>query len=153
MNERLIAPLILLIVLITSCRSSPPPPPIPASVNDEFILAPGQSAAITGTDLTLKLIAVSGDERCPLEIECTESGPVTLSIAIQKAANGPAEFTLQTFTDNNGRAPKGPFEGIQDLMEFEGHIIRVMAVLPYPVNSMGAIKDSEYQVSFVVTSK
>lgn len=150
---RLAIPLILLILLLASCQLTPPPPPITASVSDEFILASGQSAAITGTDLTLKLIAVPGDERCPIEIECAASGPVTLSISIQKGESEPADFILQSFTDSNGRAPQGPFEGIQDRMEFEGYLIQVKGVLPYPVRSMGEVKDSEYQVSFVITAR
>lgn len=153
MNNRLIAPMILLLILLTSCQAALPPPPIPASVNDEFILTPGQSAEITNTGLTLHLIAVSGDERCPIELECAMSGPVTLSISIQKGEDNPAEFILQTFSDSNGRAPEGPFEGIQDRMNYEGYVFQVKAVLPYPLKSMGEVKDSEYQVSFVVSPK
>ncbi len=152
-NNRLIAPIILLLIALTSCQAAPPTPPITASVSDEFILRPGQSAAILGTDLTLKLIAISSDERCPLEIECAMSGPVSLSISIQNAENTPAEFTLQTFTGSDGHAPDMSFEGIQDRVEFEGYIIQVKAVLPYPLKRSGEIKDSEYQVSFIVTPK
>lgn len=145
--------IIFLLIVLTSCQTAPPTPPITASVSDEFILRPGQSAAILGTDLTLKLTAVSSDERCPLEMECAMSGPVTLSISIQSAENIPAEFSLQTFTDNNGRTPEMSFEGIQDRMEYEGYIFQVKAVQPFPLKRFGEIKDSEYQVSFVVTSK
>ncbi len=152
-NNRLITPIILLLIALTSCQAAPPPPPITASVSDEFILRPGQSAAIPGIDLTLKLIAISSDERCPLEIECAMSGPVSLSISIQSTENAPAEFTLQTFTDNNGRAPDMSFEGIQDRVEFEGYIIQIKAVLPYPLKRSGEIKDLEYQVSLIVTPK
>jgi hypothetical protein len=48
------------------------------------------------------------------------SGPVSLSIAVQKEAAAPVEFAMQTFTSNNGRAPDGPFEGIEDRVEYEG---------------------------------
>jgi hypothetical protein len=152
-NNRFILPIIFLLIALTSCQATPPTPPITASVSDEFILRPGQSAAILGTDLTLKLIAISSDERCPLEIECAMSGPVTLSISIQHAENTPAAFALQTFTGSDGRAPEMSFEGIQDRMKFEGYNFQVKAVLPYPLNRFGEIKDSEYQVSFVVTLK
>jgi hypothetical protein len=152
-NNRLIIPIILLLIALTSCQSAPPAPPITASVSDEFILRPSQSAAILSADLTLKLIAVSSDERCPLEIECAMSGPVTLTISIQKGDNEPTEFTLQTFTDNDGRAPEISFEGIKNNVEYESYIIHVKSVLPYPLKHTGEIKDSEYQVSFVVTSK
>lgn len=153
MNNRPIAPILLLLILLTSCQAAPPPPPTTASPGDEFILAPRQSAFILGTDLTLKLIAVSGDERCPSEIECAMSGPVTISISIQKGENEPAEFILQTFTDNDGRAPQGPFEGIQDRMDYEGCIIQVKAVLPYPLDLSDKIKSSKYQVTLLVSGK
>lgn len=146
-------PIIFLLIVLSSCQTAPPTPPVAVSVSDEFILRPGQSAAILGTDLTLKLIAVSSDERCPLKMECAMSGPVTLSISIQSAENIPAEFSLQTFTDNNGRTPEMSFEGIQDRMEYEGYIFQVKAVQPFPLKRFGEIKDLEYQVSFVVTSK
>ncbi|MFN8380396.1 MAG: hypothetical protein U0V02_00560 [Anaerolineales bacterium] len=152
MNKRIILSIILLIIL-TSCQAATPPPPITASINDEFILASGQSATINGTDLTLHLITVSNDQRCPSGIECAISRPVSLSISIQKGDNEPTEFFLQTFTDNDGRAPEGPFEGIQDRVEYEGYIFRIKAVAPYPVNRTDTIKDSEYRVSFTVLSK
>ena len=144
---------LLFLVLLTSCQTAPPAPPVTASSSKEFFLRPSQSATILGTDLTLKLLAVSGDERCPLEIECAMSGPVTLTISLQKAKNTPAEFILQTFTDNDGRAPAGPFQGIQDRMDYEGYIFQVKAVLPFPLKRSNEIKSSEYQVYFVVTPK
>lgn len=153
LNIRFAIPIILLAIALTSCQTAPPPPPITAPVNDEFILRSNQSAAISGTGLTLKLIAVSSDERCPLDIECAMSGPVSLSISIQNETNAAVEFTLQTFTDNDGRAPDMSFEGIQDRVEFEGYIIQVKAVSPYPIKRSGEIKDSEYQVSFIVMPK
>ncbi len=153
LNIRFAIPIILLAIALTSCQTAPPPPPITAPVNDEFILRSSQSAAISGADLTLKLIAVSSDERCPLDIECAMSGPVSLSISIQNETNAAVEFTLQTFTDNDGRAPDMSFEGIQDRVEFEGYIIQVKAVSPYPIKRSGEIKDSEYLVSFIVMPK
>ena len=153
LNGRFIFLLILLLIALTSCQAAPPPPPITASVSDEFILRPSQSAAILGTDLTLKLIAITSDERCPLEIECAMSGPVSLSISIQSTENAPAEFALQTFTGNDGRTPDMSFEGIQDRVEFDGYLIQIKAVQPYPTKSTAEIKNSEYQVSFIVMPK
>ncbi len=152
-NNRRITLIILLLIVVTSCQAALPPPPITVSVADEFILHPIQSTVILGTDITLKLIAVSSDERCPLKIECAVSGPVTLTISIQKGNNEATEFVLQTFTDNNGRAPAISFEGIQDRVENEGYMIQVKSVLPYPLNRSDEIKDSEYQVSFIVMPK
>ncbi len=149
MKHRL-ARCLLLLFFLTSCLAATPPPPITASVNEEFTLRPSLSATISETDLTVTLVTVSSDQRCPLEMECAASGPVSLSITIQKGENPPVELLLQTFTDNDGRAPVVSFEGIQDRMEFEGYIIQVKSVLPYPIKRSSEIKDSEYQVSFIV---
>ena len=147
----LLFPFLALTLLLASCQPATPPSPLAASVGTEFILAPGQSAILADAGLTLTLIAVSSDERCPSEIECFASGPVTLTVSAQKGSGEAVEFILQTFTSNNGLAPTIEFEGIQDRVMFEGHQIKITGVLPYPAKSMSEIKASEYRVSFLIS--
>ena len=150
-RSNLLFPFLALTLLLAACQPSTPPPPLAASVGTEFILAPGQSAILADAGLTLTLIAVSNDERCPSEIECAASGPVTMTVSAQKGSGEAVEFTLQTFTSNNGLAPMMEFEGIQDRVMFEGHQIKITSVLPYPAKSMSEIKASEYRVSFLIS--
>lgn len=150
-RSNLLLPFLALTLLLASCQPATPPPPLTASVGTEFTLAPGQSAILADAGLTLTLIAVSSDERCPSEIECFASGPVTLTVSAQKGSGEAVEFILQTFTSNNGLAPTMEFEGIQDRVMFEGHQIKVTSVLPYPAKSMSEIKASEYRVSFLIS--
>ena len=147
----LLFPFLALTLLLASCQPATPPPPLTVSVDEEFVLAPGQSAILADAGLTLTLIAVSSDERCPSEIECFASGPVTLTVSAQKGSGEAVEFILQTFTSNNGLAPTMEFEGIQDRVMFEGHQIKITSVLPYPAKSMSEIKASEYRVSFLIS--
>jgi len=142
----------LLVLLLTACQSATPSP-ITAATGMEFTLASDQTATIENTGLHLRLIGIAGDERCPSEIECAMSGPVSLTIFVQKDAGSPVEYALQTFTSNDGRSPEGHFEGIEDSIEHEGFVIQVKSVLPYPARSTDEIKESEYQVSFLVTEK
>ena len=144
---------LLVTFFLTACTPASLPAPIQANIGEEFTLTPGQSATTSESDLTMTLLSVPTDGRCPLEIECAMSGPVSLNISIQNAENSPSEFALQTFTGSDGRIPENPFEGIQNRMEFEGYIIQVKSVLPYPLKHSSEIKDSEYQVSFIVTPK
>ena len=141
-----------LVLLLTACQSATPSP-ITAATGTEFTLAPDQTATFEGTDFSIRLVSITDDERCPSEIECAMSGPVSLSIAVQKDSETPVEFAMQTFTSNDGRAPDGPFEGIEDRIEYEGYIIQVKSVLPYPAKSFDEINDSEYRVSFLMTEK
>ena len=143
--------LFILTLALTACQSAPSP--ITADLGTEFTLAPQQTATFAESGLTIRLVAVTGDARCPSGVECAISGPVTLQISVQAGASSPTEFLLQTFTDGDGRAPEGPFEGIQDRVEFDGYMIRVVAVLPYPEGFGGKVKAREYRVAFVVTVK
>lgn len=140
------------VIMLVACQTTVVLPLV-AEQGIEFALAPGEVAAITDAGLTIKLISVLNDGRCPSDVECTESGPVQISLSIQKN-NGTAEgLVMQTFTDNDGRSPAVEFEGIMDRIVYEGYLIRIMGVLPYPVNLSTSIRQNDYRVSLVVTEK
>ncbi len=86
-------------------------------------------------------------------MECTESGPVQISLSAQKDNGTADEPAMQTFTDNEGRSLAMEFEGITDRIVYEGYLIRVVGVLPYPEDMSTAIKQNDYPASFVVTEK
>jgi hypothetical protein len=130
---------------------APAPAPITAALGTEFTLAPDQTVTITAANLTLRLIGVGGDQRCPSGFECAISGPVSLSISAQLGDANPTNIDLQVFTDQDGRAPEMQFQGITDRMVYEGYLIRVTGVLPYPVSRTKQIQDSQYRVSIVVS--
>jgi hypothetical protein len=150
MKTRILFACLLIVSLLTACQSAIPL--VDTNVNKEFSLAPGQSARIRGTDLTFTFNAVLSDDRCPIEIECAANGPVTLSLSVQPAEAVPFGITLETFTDQEGRSSGVGQEGIQDSAEAGDYLIRVLGVLPYPRNLSG-IKASDYQATFVVTSR
>ena len=143
---------LLIVILLTACQ-----PAIPESITGvlgtEITLTPYQTVIIEDAGMSIRLIGVEGDERCPSEIECTMSGPVSLTLSVQKDSGTPVDLDLQTFTSNNGRSPEGQFEGIKSRIEYEGYIIRITSVLPYPARKLNEIKDSQYRVSFFVTRK
>jgi|WetSurMetagenome_2_1015567.scaffolds.fasta_scaffold546738_2 hypothetical protein len=144
--------IILLVTLLTACQSATPAPII-ATTGAEFTLAIDQTVTLENTELSITLTSVPGDQRCPLKIECAMSGPVTVSITVRSGSNAPEEIVFQTFTDNDGHAPPLSFQGIQDQVEYEGYLIQIESVLPFPQRSVNEIRDSEYRVSFVVTQK
>ncbi len=55
-----VAMLSLMLVLIPACKAS-----VTAAPGQEFQLKVGQTASISGEDLTLKFVRVSEDSRCP----------------------------------------------------------------------------------------
>jgi hypothetical protein len=120
-------------------------------MDNEFTLAAGQSATVTDTDLTITFDSVLSDDRCPSEVECAASGPVTVSLSIQQGNDTPHAITLQTFTDQDGRAPKGPFEGITNLAEVGDYLVQMVGVTPYPKDLSTKIEPSVYRIALVVS--
>ena len=140
----------ILIIVLTACQPATPLPPILIAETAEFTLAPDQTGTLVSAGLYVRLIGVASDERCPSEIECAVSGPVSISLAVKIGNGEESQINLQTFTDNNGRAPFMQFEGIEDRVVYEGYTFQVTSVLPYPVNLTNPIKDSEYRVTLIV---
>jgi hypothetical protein len=147
-------PFVLLILgIVSACQSATPSPEVAANLDTEFSLAPTQSATVAGTDLRITFHSVPGDDRCPSEVECAASGPVTVSLSVQRGDEAPTDFTLQTFTDHQGRAPSVPFEGITNRVEVGGFLIRIVGVTPYPQNPSSKIEPSEYRVALLVSNQ
>jgi len=153
MKTNLILQFLLILCMLAACQTSTQSPSISATVGTEFTLALNQSAAITETDLTITFNSVLSDERCPSDIECAASGPVSVSLSVRQGDGNATDMTLQTFTDNNGRTPRVQFEGITDRVEVGDYLIQIVGVTPYPKNLSTQIKDSEYRVTLIVSRK
>jgi hypothetical protein len=107
---------------------------------------------VTGTDLILTFHAILSDERCPAEVECAASGPVSVSLSLQRGTDSPTDFTLQTFTDQSGRSPDVQFEGVTNRTEISGYVIQITSVTPYPKNSSATVEPSAYRLGLRVSN-
>jgi hypothetical protein len=153
MKTKPISLFLMMMCILAACQTETPPPPATTTVNHEISLAPDQSATATGTDLTITFHSVVSDERCPRDVECAASGPVTVSLSVQQGDGAPNDFTLQTFTDVNGRSPNVQFEGITNRAEVGDYVIQIGGVTPYPAGSTTEIQASEYRVSLLISNK
>lgn len=70
--------LCLLTTFLTACQLDLPPVTQGRTtpLDTPFTLRANQSIAITGEDATLRLEPWADDKRCPVGVECVESGPV-----------------------------------------------------------------------------
>ena len=153
MNIKIAGFLFVLLISLSACQPATPMPAIDAIVGERFILAPEQTVTITDAGFAITLNSVVGDARCPANVECAASGPVSLSISIQKGSDTPAQFNMQTFTSDDGIASEFNFEGIQSKVEFEGYTIGIKSVLPYPQELEEKIRPGDYRVTFTVSGK
>lgn len=141
-----------MVILVAGCAPAAPTPAT-ATLGATFTLAPNQTVTLADADLTIQLISVPNDQRCPSSIECAVSGPVSVSLSAQRLGKQATQIDLQTFTSDDGSVPDMQFQGIQDRMVYEGYLIRVVGVLPYPAKSFNEIKASKYRVSLVVSKQ
>lgn len=142
---------VLFAFFLNACATASLPAPIQADIDEEFTLTPSQSVTIPESNLTMTLLSVPTDGRCPLDIECAESGPVALAVTLQVGSDAPQELIFQAFTNDSGHVPETDFQGMQTGIEVGDVVIRVSKVLPFPRTSSIAIKPAEYLVSFLVT--
>lgn len=141
------------IFILAACQTGTTSPLPTTTLNNEITLAPDQSTKVAGTDLTITLHSVVSDERCPSDVECADSGPVTVSLSFQQGDDTPNDFVLQTFTDLNGRSPNVQFEGITNRAELGDYVLQITSVTPYPTSSTTQIEPSTYRVSLLISKK
>lgn len=77
---------------VTGCFIESPVDPGP--VDQTVTLAPGQSASITGTTVTLTFDGVTGDNRCPADALCVLGGSATVKVDA-RSSSGSRSITLK----------------------------------------------------------
>ncbi len=111
---------------------------IKARLDEEFALAIGQRASITGEDLEIKFKDVTGDSRCPSDVTCVWAGEVTCSVEVKKAGSS----TQMTFTQS-GLTSDYAKTTFQDY-EF------AFKVTPYPMSGTSITKD-QYLLYLIIS--
>ena len=86
-----------------------PTPPTP-SLNEEFTLAPGQTAAVDGTNLRLTFDRVSEDSRCPTDVTCVWEGDAVVVLKVKAdAEEATRELHTQGGEPRSRKAPAGDY--------------------------------------------
>jgi hypothetical protein len=119
----------------TACdEKSPVAPTVP--LNQQFTLAPGQSAAIENTSVTVEFMRVSGDSRCPADAFCVQGGDALVEVRVRNGSA--AEYELHTGDHSRAAATHAGFR------------IELVQLQPYPFSSR-TIQPGEYRATLTVT--
>jgi hypothetical protein len=112
---------------------------ITASLGQEFTLAIGQTAEITGEDLSIKFLAVVEDSRCARDVYCIWAGRVSAVVEIKDVGSRyQMVLTEPGLTDTPSRET------------YQGYSLS-FHVTPYP-EAGKKIRADEYRLSLVVTA-
>ena len=140
MLMRKLALLMVVFVVLLSVGSACCLGAVEADLGQEFSLAIGQKALITGEDLEIRFIEVSEDSRCALDVVCPWEGRVKCLLEITR--DGVSEeitLTQPGLTDQ-------PAQEV-----YQGYIF-TFNVEPYPEEAERQTKSSEYRLRLTVTS-
>ena len=126
-------------VFLAACASggTSPATPTPA-VNEEFTLAPGETASVKGTSLRLTFERVSEDSRCPIDVTCIWEGDAVVVLKVKTETD---EVTREVHTQGgeprSRKAPAGDF------------VVTLVRLDPAP-RSTAAIEPSAYRATLLV---
>jgi hypothetical protein len=117
---------VLLALTLLGCDSSP----TAVSVGQSVVLAPGQSAVVSGGGPRVRFGGVLQDSRCPSDVVCVQAGEVV------------AEVTIGDGTDPVSLRPGRS-------VVWGGYTVQLVSVDPYPTSTT-RIEPSQYRATFLV---
>lgn len=129
-------------LLALGCAQDPPaaeqrPPRIEAAADQEFHLAIGETAAVTGTDVRITFRAVVNDSRCPSAVQCVSAGNAAIGLRVRQ---GSVDTTVILNTTLGPRTATQP-----------GFVIELIALTPYPERPATPIPAGTYRADLTVS--
>ena len=123
----------LLLTMAVAC-SSPSGPTV--RLDENFVLAPGESARVSGADVSVRFMGVQGDSRCPADAVCIQGGDAIVRVEAQSSAAGAKTYDLHTASSQPDR---------------HGDVsIALVELAPYPFASRPT-QPSDYRATLRVT--
>ncbi|HUQ18646.1 MAG TPA: hypothetical protein VM099_03445 [Gemmatimonadaceae bacterium] len=104
---------------------------------EDFELSPTETAIVDQGAVTLTLVKVNEDSRCPIDVQCVWAGDVALALLVGTNSNARNPSTIHTNLD--------PRTTIAD-----GYKIEAVSVQPAP-RSQSTIPQSSYRITFRVS--
>jgi hypothetical protein len=132
---RLLLSLPLCPLAATGCDSSDPTGPT-VPLNEQFVLAPDETATILEAGIRIRFVGVFGDSRCPADVVCVTGGDAIVRIEVLSFGAGLQPYELHT----------GDMRPVQhgDLT------IALIQLDPYPF-SAGRIQPGDYRATLRVS--
>jgi len=127
--------MLVCLLAATACdEKAPTGPTVP--LNQQFTLAPGETAVIDGTGLSVRFVRVTGDSRCPADALCIHRGGAIVLVRVFERA-GTRDYDLHTEDSQQAGVEHG------------GMRISLVQLQPYPFSSR-TIEPSDYRATLDV---
>jgi len=129
------AAFMVLVLIAMACSRTPAG--MQANLGQEFSLAIGQSAVVSGEDLGIKFVEVIGDSRCPKKVTCIWAGQASMTVM----------FTQNDSTYRMALVEPGLGDGPSQETFMQYRIS--YRLLPYPEEG-GKITQDQYRLSLTI---
>lgn len=110
---------------------------VPSS--DPFELAPGDTATIEGTNISIHFDKLISDSRCPSNVQCIQLGDAKVLMELFNGNDGGHQIVGVI----PGLVPT-PFIG-NDVIQFQDYRFQLLQLSPYPVSGEERFEASEYR--------
>jgi hypothetical protein len=127
----------LIAIVVTVCAACSPAGPT-ARLDENFVLAPGASARVTGADVSIRFIGVQGDSRCPADAICIQGGDALVRVEVLPSTGGAGARTYDLHTANSQPVRHGDVS------------IALVELAPYPFASRPT-QPGDYRATLRVT--
>jgi hypothetical protein len=140
-------------LLAMACQAAPgsaAPPARARSIDlgGEFALAPDESVEVTGASVRVRFTNVVSDRRCPRQVQCAITGPVTIELGVLEAG-GEERLVKLAVLDRDVGGPA--LQGITSCVRIGKLALRLRDVQPWPIRG-SATPRADYRASFVLAS-
>lgn len=108
-----------------------------AQANETVTLGVNKSRKILDRKVTVKVLAVVEDSRCPQDVQCVQAGNAKVRVAIRKGTDSSKIIDLSVNGDNSAK--------------FENWTIKLDSLTPTP-KSAAPIARKEYAATFTVSA-
>jgi hypothetical protein len=105
-------------------------------LDQQFTLAPGETASVEDTSIRVEFVRVSGDSRCPADAICIQGGDALVEIRVTNG--GSAEYDLHTGDESRGAITHAGFR------------VALVQLQPFPFSSR-TIQPDEYRATLTVS--
>ena len=116
-------------------------PAVQIDLGEPFILEMDKMVGFKSTDFRLKLVAVTEDSRCPIEVNCIQAGAVSVVLAIYQGVDHLLDCLLLIDPTNVNGAHR-------DIGNFR---IKLLKVDPLPSFAKSS-NSADYRATFVINS-
>lgn len=124
--------MIAVLVLTAGCFLSAT---APGRVDEEVVLAPGQSTSLANGSIRIEFHGVSSDSRCPADVECVQAGDAVVQVSVT-AEGRTEELEFHTASPEPAR---------------HGDLLIELVQLTPERSSSRAIQPAEYRATLRVT--